>query len=53
MTNLKDKIMIRREDESIIFNQIISDFKMDNIIIFLEKYMQEEPFYGDPDFSYY
>lgn len=53
MNTLQDKILIRMEDESIIFNQIVSDFKFDNIIIYLENYMQEESFYIDPEFSFY
>jgi len=53
MNTLQDNIMIRLEDESIIFDQIVSDFKTKNLIVYLEKFMQEEPFYGDPDFSYY
>lgn len=53
MNTLQDKILIRREDESIIFNQIVSDIKFDNIIIYLENYMQDEPYYVDPEFSFY
>lgn len=47
------QLTIRVEDESVIFHQIVSDKRNQNIFKNLEKYMQDEPFYGDPDFSYY
>jgi hypothetical protein len=48
-----DKInVILWEAESII-NNIVIEIDHNNVDQIIENYMQEESFYGDPDFSYY
>lgn len=50
MLTLEKENVILWEAESIIKNVVIVE---ESILQQIEKYMQDEPFYGDPDFSYY
>lgn len=50
MLTLEKPNVILWEAESVIKNVVL---KEEEIVQHIEKYMQEEPFYGDPDFSYY
>jgi hypothetical protein len=50
MLTLERPNVILWEAESIINSVVV---KEENITQQIEKFMQEEPFYGDPDFSYY
>ena len=50
MLVLEKPKMILLEAESIIKSVIVSEEPVTQII---EKHMQEEPFYGEPDYSYY
>lgn len=51
MLTLEKTNVILWEAESIINNIIIEE--TDDIISQIERFMQDEPYYGDPDFSYY
>jgi hypothetical protein len=50
MLTLEKENVILWEAESIIKNVVIVE---ESILQQIEKYMQDEAFYGDPDFSYY
>jgi hypothetical protein len=50
MLTLEKPNVILWEAESVIKNVVIKD---EELIQQIEKFMQDEPFYGDPDFSYY
>jgi hypothetical protein len=50
MLTLKKDNVILWEAESIITNVVLTEEKVEQHI---EQKMQEEPFYGEPDFSYY
>jgi hypothetical protein len=50
MLTLEKENVILWEAESIIKNVVIVEEPIEQHI---EKFMQEEAFYGDPDFSYY
>lgn len=50
MLTLDKPNMILWEAESTIESVVVSEETVTQLI---EKYMQEEPFYGDPDYSYY
>lgn len=52
MLTLDKQKVILWEAESIIDNTVVT-YSKDNIINFIENYMQEEPYYGDPDYSFY
>lgn len=52
MLTMNKPNVILWEAESIISNKIVSFYK-EEIIDPIEKYMQEEPFYGEPEYSYY
>lgn len=48
---LEKEYVVLWEAESIIKNVVVKD---DTVIEqHVQKYMQDEPFYGDPDYSYY
>lgn len=50
MLTLKKEDVILWEEESLIKNVVIVEEPIEQQI---EKFMQDEAFYGDPDFSYY
>jgi hypothetical protein len=50
MLTLEKENVILWEAESIIKNVVIAE---ESMLQQIEKCMQEEAFYGDPDFSYY
>lgn len=50
MLTLEKTNVILWEAESIIVNVVLVEEKLEQSI---EQKMQDEPFYGDPDFSYY
>lgn len=50
MLTLKKEDVILWEEESLIKNVVIVE---ETIVQQVEKFMQDEAFYGDPDFSYY
>lgn len=52
MLTLQNTNLILWEAESIISN-IIVEYNKDKLFKTIESYMQDEPFYGDPDYSYY
>lgn len=52
MLTLDRDNMILWEAESIINNIILKQDKND-VIKLVEQYMQDEAYYGDPDYSYY
>jgi hypothetical protein len=52
MLILENQNVILWEAESII-NNVILKYDKDYLFKTIEFYMQEEPFYGDPDYSYY
>jgi len=52
MLTLEKNKVILWEAESLIKN-IVLDSDKNEFIKQVEQYMQEEPFYGDPDYSYY
>lgn len=52
MLTIEREKLILWEAESVIDNTVVI-YSKDKIINFIENYMQEEPFYGDPDFSFY
>lgn len=52
MLTIEKPNVVLWEAESIITNRIVSSDK-EELIIPIEQYMQEEPFYGEPDYSYY
>ena len=52
MLTLENSNVILWEAESII-NNVILKYDKDYLFKTIEFYMQEEPFYGDPDYSYY
>lgn len=53
MLTLEKENVILWEAESVIKNVVIFPKEDDNIYYIIEKHMQDEPYYGDPDFSYY
>lgn len=50
MLTLEKQNVILWEAESILINVILDD---DSIKEKIEKFMQDDSYYGDPDFSYY
>ena len=50
MKTLEKPKKILWEEESIILNSILDE---QSIVLQIEKYMQDEAFYGEPDYSYY
>jgi hypothetical protein len=50
MTILEQPNLILLEEESVIQSVVVTDEAIAKLI---EKFMQDEAFYGDPDFSYY
>lgn len=50
MLTLQKPNVILWEAESVIKNVVL---KEEELVQQIEKFMQDEPFYGDPDFSYY
>ena len=51
MLTLEKEYVILWEAESIITNKLANQEEL--IEVTIQKYMQDEPFYGDPDYSYY
>jgi hypothetical protein len=51
MKTLEKEYVILWEAESVIKSKLVQESEI--IEQRLQKYMQEEPFYGDPDYSYY
>jgi hypothetical protein len=52
MLTIEKHNVILWEAESTIDNKVVSSNK-DEVLDPIEQFMQEEPFYGDPDYSYY
>jgi hypothetical protein len=51
MITLEKEYVVLWEAESVIKSKLVQEPEL--IEQRLQKYMQEEPFYGDPDYSYY